>query len=69
MFDTEQVIYGEFWVSVYQEALKLIAHSSMPLSLYKYVHARMRELWRGGNGKVIQLLYVAEVLPNNIPYG
>ena len=34
MFDTEQVIYGEFWASVYQEALKLIAHSSLPLSLY-----------------------------------
>jgi len=31
MFDTERVIYGEFLVSVYREALKLIAHSSMPL--------------------------------------
>ena len=68
MFDTEQVIYGEFWVSVYQEALKFIAHSSMPLLLYS-MDARMRELWRGGNGKVIQLLCVAEVLPNNIPHG
>ncbi len=68
MFDTEQVIYGEFWVSVYQEALKFIAHSSMPLLLYS-MYARMRELWRGGNGKVIQLLCVAEVLPNNIPHG
>gem|GEM_PF-1078121 len=33
------------------------------------MYARTRELWRGGNGKVIQLLYVAKVLPNNIPYG